>query len=584
MYRQAVTRRRHNWPVWLLLMCWLSGIGHPSTALAADKPGNEIAILYGARADMPVIDNLHATFVDALQAGGIERGKIFTQYLDLARPIDAHQRAELNALIKHKFTNRDFSLLVAVHRRAYEFLAHEGRTFVPHLPVIAWAGSLQEPTPINRPGLRILEQSSPRTTIDLALRLFPHTRHLLIVTGADEPWFPYLDELKRNLGTLPARLSVEFTADKSFNQTLAYVADLPDDSVVIFGSYWVDADGQTIVPIEAARQVAAKARVPAFTITSDWEVGEGFLGGYVVDSTATARIVATAATDYLTGKQTLSTPIAVLPAVNSFVFDWRQMQRWGIDMSSLPANSRILNRPEPAWQRHQSILTFLLVITLTTGLALSLINRRQSGVSSSDSHPSNTRIGTEKTQQWAEHLAATNRRLVQLSFIDELTGLANRRRLEEGLEQECQRANRSGQPLSLIMIDVDHFKAFNDTYGHLTGDDCLKTLAEIFNSVVQRPADMVSRFGGEEFLLILPETPHRGAIEIVQALHAEIAKCAIPHLTSPTAPQITCSSGVLTTQAPPARRPLELLAAVDRQLYLAKTGGRNRCSALDLST
>ncbi len=578
-----MTRRQRNRSLLLSLFGWLSAIASLAPALAADKPGDEVAILFSVRAGLPVTDNIHDAFVEAFQTGGIERGKIFTEYLDLARPMDVHQRAELTAFIRHKFAERNFSLLVAVHRRAYEFLANEGRHFAPHLPVIAWAGSAQTPTPINRPGLRILEHPSPRTTVDLALRLFPHTRHLLIVTGVDEPLNPYLEELKKNLGILPDRLTIEFTADKSFEETLARIAELPADSVVIYGSYWLAADGQAISPFEAARQVAVQARVPAFAITWDRDVGEGFLGGYVVDSQATARRVATATINFMAGKTTFSTPMSVLPAVNRFVFDWRQMQRWSIDSSSLPADSLILNRPKHDWQRHQSGLMLLMVVTLTIGLALSVRNCRRRTASDSNSSPSNAQNAAGKNRQWAEHLATTHQRLLQMSFVDELTGLANRRRMEEGLEQECQRANRSGQPLSLIMIDVDHFKLFNDTYGHLSGDDCLQTLAEIFNSVVQRPADLTCRFGGEEFLLILPETPHRGAIEIVQALHAEIAKCAIPHLTSPTTAQITCSCGVLTVQAPPARRAHELLAAVDRQLYRAKSEGRNRFNALDLS-
>lgn len=585
MLRWPQTRHRRSGSVRALLIAWLCTIGPLSAAPVANKLNDEIAVLYSTRADSPVTDSIHAALVEALQSGGIERGKVFSEFLDLARPIDNHQRAELNNFIRHKFAKRKLSLLIAIHRRAYEFLAHEGRTFAPQLPVIAWAGSMQEPSPIDRPALRILEQSSPRTTIDLALRLFPQTRHLLIVTGADEPFHPYLDELKKNLGPLPTRLSVEFTADKSFKETLTRVAELPAESVVIFGSYWLDADGQAMLPIEAARQVAAQARVPAFAITIDQDIGQGFLGGYVVDSAATARTVATAAIDYLTGNRTLATPVSALPAVSQFFFDWQQMQRWGIDSSSLPADSRIVNRPEPAWQQYPDNLLLLLLGMLVAGLALLLSkNRRLNAVNRLESGAALVFKGSAKARKWAEHLAATNRRLTQMSFADELTGLANRRRLEEVLEQECHRANRSGLPLSLIMLDVDHFKAFNDTYGHLAGDDCLKTLAEIFASAVQRPADLACRYGGEEFLLILPETPYRGAVEIAQALHAEIAKCAIPHLSSPTAPQITCSSGVLSAQAPPARRPLELLAAVDRQLYRAKSEGRNRCIALDLNT
>lgn len=586
MTRNGNEWRRGGRSAWALLIGLLAGIGCLSLAQSAHKPSDEIAILYSERAGLPITDTIQSALSQALLAGGVERDDLFVEYLDLARSRDDQQRNEFIALLKHKFANRQFGLIIAVHRRAYEFLATQGQDLFPSTPLIAWAGSVGEPTRVNRSGLRIQESLSPRPTIDLALRLFPHTRHLLIVTGVDDPLFPYLQELKGNLGILPSRLTVEYTDHKNFQQTLVRVAELPKDSVVIFGAYWRDADGQSITPIEAAQQVAAKASVPTFAITWDGDVNQGFLGGYVVDYLATARVIATAATEHMSGKRPLSSPVTVLPAVGQFVFDWRQMQRWGIDSSALPAGSRILNRPEPFWQRDHSTMALIIGLVLAIGLLWSVRHSRASRQSAGQSpadDSSAAMVGIDRVRQHADQLATTNRQLLQLSFVDELTGLANRRRLDDLLAQECQRANRTGQPLSLIMIDVDHFKAFNDTYGHLAGDDCLKTLAEIFSSLVQRPADLASRFGGEEFLLILPETPFHGAIEIVHALHAAIAKCAIPHLSSPTAPQITCSSGVLTSQAPPIRQPRELLAEVDRQLYRSKTEGRNRYTALNLS-
>lgn len=568
-------RYRDRGLLWVLLIGLLTGIGYFSLAQSAHKPNDEIAVFFSERAGLPITDTIQNALSEAMLADGIQREELFVDYLDLARTADNHQRHELVALLKHKFAKRQFGLIIAVHRRAYEFLVTEGPELFSSTPLIAWAGSVNEPTVVDRPGLRIQENPSPRLTIDLALRLFPQTRHLLIVTGVDDPLFPYLRELKSNLGILPARLTVEFTDDKSFEQTLARVAELPTDSVVIFGTYWRGADGRAITPIEAAQHVAAKARVPAFAVTWDGDIGQGFLGGYVVDPVATARIIAAAATEHMTGKRVLSAPMTVLPAAGGVVFDWRQMQRWGIDTSALPSDSRIINRPLPFWQSDRNALALIICAVLTVGLLWSRRNNHLVGVSMK---------GDDHDRRRSDQLMIANRQLIQLSFVDELTGLANRRRLDDLLTQECQRANRSGQPLSLIMIDVDHFKAFNDTYGHLAGDDCLRALAEIFRSLVQRPADLASRFGGEEFLLILPETPHHGAIEIVYALHAAIAKSAIPHLASPTAPQITCSSGVLTTQAPPNRRPLELLAEVDRQLYRSKTDGRNRYTALDLSS
>jgi diguanylate cyclase (GGDEF)-like protein len=168
-------------------------------------------------------------------------------------------------------------------------------------------------------------------------------------------------------------------------------------------------------------------------------------------------------------------------------------------------------------------------------------------------------------------------KLRNLSLLDGLTGIANRRRFDQYLELEWQRCSRNGQPLSLVLGDVDVFKAYNDGYGHGQGDDCLRRVAEVFQASLRRPADLAARYGGEEFVCILPETGREGARSVADQIMARMADLDLPHAFSPVAGRVTVSLGLATAELPVSAESWGgLLEQADRRLYLAKSRGRNR--------
>ena len=167
--------------------------------------------------------------------------------------------------------------------------------------------------------------------------------------------------------------------------------------------------------------------------------------------------------------------------------------------------------------------------------------------------------------------------LAEQSKTDGLTGIANRRRFDEYLESQWQYAIRTGTPLSLIMIDVDHFKAYNDLYGHVAGDDCLKTIAQALADALPRRTDLVARYGGEEFACLLPAADHSGALLAAKRLHEQVAARQLQHAHSSTGPFVTISVGVASLY--PGRHENDagiLVELADRRLYHAKQTGRNR--------
>ena len=138
--------------------------------------------------------------------------------------------------------------------------------------------------------------------------------------------------------------------------------------------------------------------------------------------------------------------------------------------------------------------------------------------------------------------------LTRLSITDGLTQLANRRRFDEVIRREHARLARSDGQLSLLMLDLDHFKGYNDTYGHLQGDDCLRRVAAVIGGVIRRPADLAARYGGEEFVCILPETTHEGAVRIAEKIRRNVEELAIPHGNSGVTDHVTVSLGVITAR------------------------------------
>ena len=168
-------------------------------------------------------------------------------------------------------------------------------------------------------------------------------------------------------------------------------------------------------------------------------------------------------------------------------------------------------------------------------------------------------------------------RLAALATSDGLTGLANRRQFDERLRDEWARAKRDGTPLSLLLIDVDHFKKFNDQYGHQAGDACLRSIAKTFAGEARRSADLAARYGGEEFVLLLPNTDAEDCERIGERVRQAVHELVVPHALNPPSNQVTVSLGGATDL--PAGGTAEctsLVEAADLALYAAKDGGRNR--------
>lgn len=173
-------------------------------------------------------------------------------------------------------------------------------------------------------------------------------------------------------------------------------------------------------------------------------------------------------------------------------------------------------------------------------------------------------------------LEEANHMLLRLSRLDGLTGVTNRRQFDDYLDQEWRRALRENTPLSLVMLDIDGFKDYNDAYGHQAGDECLKQVAGTISRALNRPGDLVARYGGDEFVMILPGTPAEGALRVAETMREKVQSLGLARSNSSLKECVTISLGVATYYPTRDTSPSVLVAAADQALYQAKQSGRNR--------
>ncbi|MBI2382193.1 MAG: diguanylate cyclase [Gammaproteobacteria bacterium] len=233
------------------------------------------------------------------------------------------------------------------------------------------------------------------------------------------------------------------------------------------------------------------------------------------------------------------------------------------------------------------VLLFAILGVLTGLLALVFWRLRLSAARDEELGREMTRLNKRlafkvtELQKTQGALRCANDELKRLNSLDPLTELLNRWGFEEALDREWRQGCRHKRALAVLMADIDHFKAYNDHYGHQAGDDCLRRVAAALRQQAARPHDWVARYGGEEFVVVLGDTDGAGALKVAQAMCDAVRELGIEHAGSPSAPQVTLSLGVAALLPGPDCTPVRLVALADRALYQAKVSGRDRVVAAD---
>ena len=569
----------------LLSACFLLCALWSQPLHAADNPDARILFINSYHRGYSWSDSIEEGLQKRLNASG-KKIELSIEYLDSRRFAYGAQIEPLAQAMAVKYANYRPNLVVVSDNTAFDFaVSHRERLF-PGLPIIFCGYNSFQPDVIkgitNITGVN--EEVAIEDTVAMALRVHPQTRTLAFVTSTGEASSKRISEVaeKTVFPKLRERFEVVVMKDASVEQIRQRLASLPKETLLFLSGQATDQGaGRAMTPAENGSLITAVSPFPAYTFW-DFHLGQGVIGGHIITGSEQGRTAADMALRVLAGMPADSIPVIMTTPTHD-IFDYRVMERFGVKPEDLPVGAQIINRPFfSVWDRYRwqiiSAISLLGVETALIVLLLHIARGRRKALAALDEERT---LLEQRVVERTHELQVANEQLANLSITDGLTGLANRRHFDEVLDNEYARLRRSGAPLSLVLLDVDYFKLFNDTYGHPCGDDCLRQVAALIAGLVNRASDLAARYGGEEFALILPETDAQGAVALAERLRSGIEQLAIPHSAS-KASHVTASLGVITVV--PTTLPLagDAIKLADTQLYQAKADGRNRVVARDI--
>uniref|UniRef100_I2Q6Q4 diguanylate cyclase n=1 Tax=Desulfovibrio sp. U5L TaxID=596152 RepID=I2Q6Q4_9BACT len=551
-------------------------------------PIKNVLVLHNFNHDYPAIAAYDQGLRDVLQASKRYDFRISTEYLNLPsfeKSPDYLPDTARYLLEKYSILRPD---AVIVDRAVLPLYTTYLATAFPD----ARAVLLDEGRPVQAGSLpshgvstgRGLSEADIEKNFDLILRLRPGTRQVYIVLGASSQERLIATQMRAVAAKYAGRLSFVITDALSHADLLRTVAAAPADAAILFSRFALDAAGESHIPFRILREVCAIAPVPVFAMVRHF-VGDGIVGGYAYALDDFGRYAARRLLESFDPQA--SAAAAPTEAVHGeYVFDWRALKRWHIAESLLPAGSRVVFRQETLWQAHRALIVagVALVIAetfLILGLVANRVRRKRAESAlvalnaslearvldrTRELHESNGQLQAAK-----EELESLNSRLQRTSRTDSLTGLANRRHAQERLDTLFRLFSRQGTVFSVALLDVDFFKKVNDAHGHETGDTLLRLLARDMLART-RSEDTVARWGGEEFLLLLPRTAGEDAFSLVERLRRGIADTGFPGPGGPLA--VTVTIGLATVR--PGDVVEDVLRRADAALYRGKAAGRNR--------
>jgi len=568
----------------LALLAWWCAPGAPLAAQPAER--NVLVVLPHSQ-DFPA----NAALVKGLKEGLLERmpqtARLTYEYLDLTRFADeTAYLSDVADFFQRKYTQLKPDVVVTAATLA-QFMLKHGKRMFPGVPVVlAWNENL-DPLQAMPEGYSIVSGNVDyERNVELLFQTRPDTRKVYVILGASEGERRLSSRISRVLEPYAGRAEFVFTDAMTNEQMLETVRHAGPGEAILFVLWLKDAQGRTFLPSQIISSLCSQAGAPVYACVEHL-LGKGIVGGYLHSFELLGRRVAEKTLAILAGNDTSGQ--VSRPSASTCAFDWRALKRWNIDMAKLPPGSRVEFKTQTVWEQHHALILsgialVLLEALLIVGLVFNRSRRMKVEAQLLHLNASLERIVSQRTQdlqdangrleQALAQLEQMNRQLDLASRTDSLTGLYNRRHLEERIHEEYLRFVREGGAFSLVVADVDHFKEVNDSHGHDAGDDLLEQIsADIVRSV--REYDTVARWGGEEFLLLLPGRTAAEAAVVAERIRSVVARRA--YACGSAKLSVTLTLGV---SSPRRGEPLaDLFKRADDALYQGKRSGRNRVVA-----
>ncbi|MBN2401883.1 MAG: GGDEF domain-containing protein [Spirochaetes bacterium] len=460
--------------------------------------------------------------------------------------------AQWAAYISKKYKFTDFDAAIAESGRASLFLNKYSMLLASGIPRIYYTGTGVAGSSLNRVFSAQYNESVTKT-VDMALKQNPNAENIYIIRGDERSNDRVIEIIKDLLKTRPD-LIVHMIDNFTFEELTLSLEKIREKSIIFFTIILKDRNGQAVVSKEALAGLSVLSASPIYSFWSSL-MGSGIVGGCMIDGAVTAERMVDAAMDY-TNEGKFRDEYDTL---RTFI-DWNALKKYGIDEDSIPADAFLINKPVSILDFY--FAEFMLVFAVFAFLLSILFlywSRKLAGAN-------------KKLEDLNNEIMLAKEEAEELARIDPLSGLNNRLAFFEKWEQVCREIKRLGKPVSLLMLDIDHFKKINDTFGHIQGDRVIIRIAEIMNKC-KREADISIRFGGEEFIVVAPFTDLRGAKNLAERIRLEAEKSIIQY--GDIEIRFTVSIGVYS--AVPSECDLNHgIKCADDALYKAKENGRNQ--------
>lgn len=563
----------------LLFLMWLT----PFLTLAKDEP--VVLLINSYHSQYQWTTELTRGVQDVLSTS-IPKQNLHIEFMDARRFVDDHiYNTKLIELLKHKYQQYEPDVIITSDDHAYNFMVEHGDDVFPDKPIVFSGVNVFEPETLkgrnNITGVK--EGMEIEGNLDLIVQLQPETKRIIMLgdtTGLGLRMVGQAKKIKSSWQDDPAKKQVTLDIWDQFSLDELYqrAANIEPNTVFLMLAIHKDKLGNYFSFERELPILTRHSKVPVYGMWGTLIIGNGGVGGMVNDPYEHGQSAAKMAVKLLDGIPFSKIEIQE-KARYSPVFDYHLLKRFDINLDRLPAGSVVINRPTSLYDQHTTLINssiaFVIFLLVVISILVVNINRRIAAQEKlrqfNNTLESTVQQRTRDLDERNKELKAVSKILQSLAYTDVLTGLPNRRAGTSEVQAYIQRYNLDYQPLAVAVLDIDLFKQINDTFGHPVGDEVLCAVGQTLKETI-RPNDRVYRWGGEEFLIVLPNTMIEFSSVVCQRLRENITQVSVSNVGT-----ITASIGVANFVKGDSFD--SILRRADKALYTAKKNGRNQVVA-----